>query len=109
MILHLSVLDFLLLQSLKMEVHLRLFQGLMSYLIQELTNWWPLLFLRWKFEGRNRLSFYVEKSGNDMCGGFSMIHTNAKLSNVALLHLFQSCCRGFFQCCIYIKNGPKIV
>lgn len=59
--------------------------------------------------GEEQIVFYVEKSQDGMCWGFSMNHTNAKLSNVALLHLFQSWCRGFFQCCIWKKNGPKIV
>ena len=87
-------------QSLKREPVLWQFkaalQWLMSYLIQELTNWWPLLSFgldRNLSEG-NRLFVYVEKSQDDTCGGFQPSlgkpsHTNAKLSNMALLHLFS--------------------
>lgn len=36
------------------------------------------------------MSVYAEKSQSDVCHGFQrkLIYTNAKLSNMALLHLF---------------------
>lgn len=55
------------------------------------------------------MSVYVEKSHDDTCCGFQPGHTNAKLSKMALLHLFSvyhsSFCGpgitgGAFQCCI---------
>lgn len=38
---------------------------------------------------RLQMSVYVEKSQEDMCRGFPPSPTNAKLSNMALLHLFS--------------------